>query len=219
MAISGKLNRRTFLALAAVGTMALSSLALGAPTAGRDYKVLGTVQPTDSPGKVEVTEFFSYACPHCSDLEPMFEAWIKRQPKDVAVKRVPVTFGRDQWTPLAKMYFALDILGESDRLTPQVFNALHKEDRNFSDEKVQFDWIASKGIDKKKYQDVYNSFSMASKLQRANQTSAAYRITGVPSVAVDGKYLTDVSMNGGFPAFFTTLDALVAKARAEKGKK
>ena len=212
------LTRRTFLAFSAVGLLALSGLALAAPVVDRDYKVLGTPQPTDNPGKIEVTEFFSYACPHCSELEPLFEAWIKRQPKDVAVRRIPVTFGRDQWTPLAKMYFALDILGESDRLTPQVFNAIHKEDRNFSDEKVQFEWIASKGIDKKKYQDVYNSFAMASKLQRANQQSASYRISGVPSVAVEGKYLTDVSMNGGFPAFFTTLDALIAKARAEKGR-
>ena len=213
------LTRRTFLAFSAVGLMALSSLAVAAPVADKDYKVLGTAQPTDNPGKIEVTEFFSYACPHCSDLEPLFEAWIKRQGKDVAIRRVPVTFGRDQWTPLAKMYFTLDILGESDRLTPHVFNAIHKENHNFSDEKQQFDWIASKGIDKKKYQDVYNSFAMASKLQRANQMTASYRIQGVPSVAVDGKYLTDVSMNGGFPAFFTTLDALIAKARAEKGRK
>ena len=219
MAISGTLTRRTFLAFAAVGAMALSGLAAAAPVADRDYKVLGTAQPTDNPGKVEITEFFSYACPHCAELEPLFEAWIKRQPKDVVVRRVPVTFGREQWASLAKMYFTLDILGESDRMTLQVFNAIHKEDRNFSDEKAQFDWIASKGIDKKKYQDVYNSFSMAGKMQRANQMSAAYRVQGVPSVAVDGKFFTDVSMNGSFPAFFATLDALVAKARAEKGRK
>ncbi len=214
------LTRRTFLALSAFGLMALSGLAAAAaPVADRDYKVLGSIQPTDNQGKVEVTEFFSYACPHCADLDPLFAAWIKKQGKDVVVRRVPITFGRAQWAPLAKMYYSLDILGESDRLTPQVFNAMHKEDKNFSDEKLQFDWIASKGIDRKKYQDVYNSFSMAGKLQRTDQLTTAYRIQGVPSVAVDGKYLTDVSMNGGFPAFFTTLDALVAKARAEKSKK
>lgn len=213
------LTRRTFLSLSAVGMMALSGLALSAPVADRDYKVLGSIQPTDSPGKIEVTEFFSYACPHCADLEPQFEAWIKRQPKDVVVRRVPVTFGRTQWESLAKMYYSLEMLGESDRMALQVFNAIHKEDRNFSDEKQQFDWIASKGIDRKKYTDMYGSFAMAGKLQRANQLSMAYRIQGVPSVAVEGKYLTDVSMNGGFPAFFNTLDGLVAKARAEKSKK
>lgn len=220
MAISRFLNRRNFIVLAAAaGLIGLSGMASAAPVQGKDFQVLAAQQPTDNPGKVEILEFFSFACPHCADLEPRFADWARKQGKDVAVRRVPVTFNNPRWEPLAKLYFTLDILGEADRVTPLVFNAIHKEDRNLADESAQFDWVVSKGVDRKKYLDAYKSFSMGSKLQRSNQQTGAFRISGVPAVAVDGKYLTSVSMTGGFEAFFATLDALVARARAEKGKK
>lgn len=187
--------------------------------AGKDYVVVSPAQPTESKGKVEVIEFFSYGCSHCNEFEPLLDKWTKAQGKDVEVRRVPITFGRDVWVPLAKMYYALEALGELDRMHRVVFDAVHNQRVPLNVEAAQFEWIAGKGIDAKKYQDIYKSFTVQSKVARAQQVAAAYKITGVPTMAVDGRFVTSGSLSGSHEGMLRTIDQLIVTARADIAKK
>lgn len=205
---------RKFASIAVVATsllLGMSAAVAQAPAAGKDYDPVSPAQPTETKNKVEVIEFFSYGCPHCSDFEPVLAKWIKAQNKDqVEVRRIPITFGRDVWVPLAKMYYTLEALGELDRLNGMVFDAIHNQRVPLNVEATQSDWIVSKGIDRKKYTDLYQSFTIQSKVARAQQIAAAYKITGVPTLAVNGKYQTSASKAGGFESMLSVVDQLVA---------
>lgn len=213
-----------------LGTLAAAALLVGAlvqlpaaaadaPIAGKDYTVVNPAQPTEAKGKVEVIEFFSYGCPHCHEFDPLLEKWAKGAAKDVEVKRVPITFGRDVWVPLAKMYYTLEALGELERMHGAVFEALHNQRVPLNVENAQFEWIASKGIDGKKYQDLYKSFTIQSKVARAQQIAAGYKITGVPTMAVGGRFMTSGSLTGSHEGILRVVDQLIVTARADLGKK
>ena len=133
---------------------------------GIEYSAPQNPQPVESGKKIEVIEFFSYGCPHCADLEPILQGWMKRCPADVQFRRVPVMY-QERWIPLAKIYYTLDALGEEKRLSPEVFAALHARGVSLWQDKTFFDWAASQGLDRKKVEDMYNSFAMAGKVNRA----------------------------------------------------
>jgi thiol:disulfide interchange protein DsbA len=171
----------------------------------------------ESGKKIEVIEFFSYGCPHCADLEPVMQPWIKALPADVQFRRVPVLF-QERWIGLAKVYYTLDALGEDARLSPEVFVAIHQNGLNLSNEKTFFDWAASKGLDPKKVADMYASFAIAGKINRAKQQAQIYNIQSVPTVIVDGKFVTASDKVGSHAAMPAAINALVAKARAERPK-
>lgn len=200
----------------------LLALAASSATAeikeGRDYAILGQPQPTEAKGKVEVIEFFWYGCPHCHDLETPLSKWLKTLPKDVAFHRVPADFGR--WTDGVRLYYALDAIGEEERLHKDLFDAIHHDRLNFSLASEVTDWLVKKGVDRKKFSDAYNSFTVQSRISRAQQLTQMYKIDGVPIVIVGGKYLTSsVMAKGAFEPMLATVDELIAKVRAEQGNK
>jgi thiol:disulfide interchange protein DsbA len=166
-----------------------------APVAGTEYRVLDKAQPTDSGKKVEVTEFFWYDCPHCAAFDPSLEAWVKKQGDKINFKRVPVNF-RDTFIPQQKLYYALEALGKVNELHAKIFRAIHVERQQLDTDAQIAAYIAKQGIDPKKFADAYNSFGVQTKVQRATQLQAAYKVDGVPLLAIDGKYLTSPSIVG-----------------------
>ena len=213
-----KLDRRTFVAavLAAAATLT-TALPAAAQTAGKDYTPIVPAQPTEDAAKIEVIEFFSYGCPHCSDFHPLLSAWIAKQPADVVVRKVPISFGRAAWANAARLFYALEATGDLGRLDAEVFKAIHGDRVNLFEENAIKDWVGKKGVDAKKFGDTFASFGVGSKVKRGDQLAQAYKIQGVPALAVEGKYLV-----GGkdFNEALAIADKLIAKARAEKsGKK
>ncbi|MGC1519394.1 MAG: thiol:disulfide interchange protein DsbA/DsbL [Azonexus sp.] len=213
-----KFARRSFVttifALGAALTVAMPSWA---QTVGKDYTLISPAQPTEDAGKIEVLEFFSYGCPHCADFNPLVTAWAAKLPGDVVFRKVPITFGRAAWANIAKLYYALKVTGDLDRLESDVFKAIHNDRINLFDEKSLLEWVAKKGVDQKKFAEAFNSFGVMSQVKRGDQMAQAYKIQGVPALAVDGKYLV-----GGkdFNEQLAIADKLIAKARSEKsGKK
>lgn len=196
------------------------------PRAGVDYRILNTPQQTDSAGKVEVTEFFWYSCPHCNALEPSLEDWVAQQGDRIAFKRVPVAF-RASMVPQQKLYYTLEAMGKVESLHGKVFNAIHVQRRNLDREAAIADWAAEQGLDRQKFLDVFNSFSVQSKVRRATQLQQAYQVDGVPLLAVDGRFLTSpaiVSQSIGnrpepvlHSATFKVLDHLIAQSANGKG--
>jgi thiol:disulfide interchange protein DsbA len=209
-------HRLLRVAAALLAALALTAAAQPVPLdEGKEYLRLRNPQPVETGKKIEVIEFFSYGCPHCADLEPFMQGWLKTLPPDVQFRRVPVMY-QDSWVPLAKIYYTLDALGEEARLSPEVFAALHSRGITFRQDKAFFDWAAAQGLDRKKVEDMYNSFAINGKINRARAAAQAYQIQAVPTIVVDGKFVTNkIASHRAFPA---TIDALIAKARTERPK-
>ncbi|HMM53900.1 MAG TPA: thiol:disulfide interchange protein DsbA/DsbL [Candidatus Desulfobacillus sp.] len=199
--------------------LSLALVAGGALAQGRPaYKLLAKPQPVETGQRIEVIEFFWYGCPHCFDLEPFLRKWTASLPKDVEFRRIPAV-PTERWMPNARTFYTLEALGLLDKLHGEVFDAIHIDRVNLNDEKTQLDWMAKMGVDRARFAEAWKSFSVQSKTKRAVQLTQAYDITGVPTLVVDGKYVTSVSMTGSPEGLMQTLDELVARARAERSKK
>lgn len=184
---------------------------------GKNYARLTNPQPVETGKKIEVIEFFSYGCPHCAALEPYLDTWLAKQPPDVAFRRVPVMF-QQRWVALAKIYYTLEALGVESKLSPDVFKAIHGTGTPMWDTKPFLDWAASKGLDRKKVEEVFTSFAVDGKVKRAMQLAQQYQIQAVPTVVVDGKFVTSSDRVGTHANLPAAIDELVAKARAERPK-
>lgn len=190
------------------------------PIADKDYKLINPPQKTDAAGKIEVVEFFSYACPHCADFEPFLQDWVKRKPKDVAFRSVPLVF-RESWKPLAKLYYTLEAMGGLDRHHQAVFDAIHKQNQSLFTDQAVIDWAVKQGLDKGKFEQTYNSFGIDAKVQRAMAMGKAYGVQFTPAMAVNGKYWTGPSMVAGgggldMGRFFAVIDQLIAMERGKR---
>lgn len=202
--------------LAVLMLLASTSL-LAEPMLGSEYNTTAQAIPTDNPAKIEVTELFWYGCPHCYNLEPQLQAWVKKLPEDVVFKRVP-GLPRPDWAPMAKAYYALETLGLLDKLHVRLFEAIHKQRTlNPANEAAAIDWVTKEsGLDKQKVQGAFNSFSSNAQLNRASQLFRASGATGVPALIINGKYITSSSMAGGNLQVLKVADYLIEKIRAEK---
>ena len=199
----------------------LAAFAAGGASAqlveGKGYVRIANPQPVETGKKIEVIEFFSYMCPHCAELEPYLDTWLAKLPPDVAFRRVPVSF-QQRWAALAKVFYTLDALGAEAKLSPDVFKAIHGQGVALWDDKAFYDWAASKGLDRKKVEEVSKSFAIDGKMKRALQLAQQYRVDSVPTVVVDGKFVTSSSMVGTHANLPGAIDELIAKARAERPK-
>ena len=206
-----------------------SSIAAAQVVAGKDYRLVTPPQPTDSGKKVELIEFFFYGCPGCNLLQPRLRNWLKKKPADVEFRRVPALFPDrvSSWWPLTKVYYALDAMGVVEKVHYELFAAIHDQKsldpRSVGkDSKVLFDWIAKQGVERQKFADTYHSFGVQNLMQRAIDLSRNYDIPGTPTLVVDGRYLTTLSMTMNpnetvnFERFFRVLDELIVLARKSR---
>lgn len=199
-------------------TVALCSFAPAAQAQlapGRDYVVLDPAQPTDDASKIEVVEFFSYACPHCNDLNPMIQKWAAKLPRDVVFKRVPVSFN-PFYVLMARLFYALETTGDLERLDAPLFAAIHEKGLKLVSDQSITEWAVSQGVDARKFSEAWNSFSVNSKTKRADQMTRNFRIQGVPAIAVDGRYLIGGKSQQEMLAL---TDKVIEKRRAERAKK
>lgn len=206
-----------WLAAITLTVLSFASPAQAQVVAGRDYTVINPALPSDDPAKIVVVEFFSYGCPHCSDLNPLITQWAAKLPADVVLKRVPISFNRPQWANLAKLYYTLEVTGDLAKLDGQVFRALHVEGLNLSTSSNIAEWAVGKGADAKKFSDAFSSFSVDSKSKRGDQLAASAKIEGVPSLMVDGRYL--VIGQGTHADLLVLTDKVIDKARSERNAK
>ena len=186
------------------------------PVAGTDYQVLDPRASVEGPaGQVEVVEFFWYNCPHCNAFEPTMEAWVKKLPKDIAFRRVPVAF-RDDFVPQQRLFYALDAMGLVEKLHAKVFAAIHVEKLNLSKGEAITEWVGKQGVDKAKFVEQYNSFSVVTKSGRASKLQNEYKVEGVPALGLAGRFYTDGSMAGSMERALQVVESLVAEVRAKR---
>ena len=208
------MKRRTFSLALATGSLGSSAAwAQNAFRSGKDYITLDKPVATEAGnGRIEVIEFFWYSCPHCNSFEPAFERWAKAAPKDVLVRRVPVAF-RPDFEPQQRLYFSLEALNLIETVHPKVFQAIHGEKLPLNTEAAILDWVARQGVDKARFAETWKSFGVASKVRRAVQLQNEYRIEGVPSLGVAGRYYIDGSLAGSMDRALKIAEALIAQSR------
>lgn len=218
------MQRRKFsqaaLAAASAGTLAALPLGVQAqgkpPAEGKDYLLLSKPAPSEAPsGQIEVVEFFWYSCPHCNEFEPQLEAWAAKAPKDVSLRRVPVSF-RPDFEPQQRLYYVLEALGKLSALHKKVFYAIHVEKQTLNTADLVTAWAQKQGIDKAKFTELYNSFPVNMKARKATQLQEAFMVDGVPALGVDGRYYTSGSLAGNMARALTVTDHLLTLARSSK---
>lgn len=211
------MDRREFSRLMGMGTLSAGLVSTswaqaGTPVNGTDFLTLDQQLPTEPKGKVEVIEFFMYSCPHCNHFEPTLDAWVKKLPKDVVFKRMPLAF-HPKVAPHQKLYFALEALGKVESHHKLVFAAIHNEKQKLDTPESISAWATKNGLDAKQFTDTFNSFAVAGKVSRANQMQNQYRVEGVPSLAVGGRYYTDGTMARSMNRALQIVDFLSDKVR------
>lgn len=202
-------------ALAATALFAPASNAQGVQPATQPYQVVNPPIPSDHPGKIEVMEFFAYTCPHCAAMEPMVENWAKTAPADVVLVQVPVAFNASM-KPLQQLYYTLQAMNRPD-LTAKVFAAIHQENKRLFSKSAMADWVASQGLDREKFENIFDSFSVVAQAERATQLTKQANIDGTPSYLVGGKYLTSPVMAGNsYQGALDEVNKLIPMARDSK---
>ncbi|MDV2440269.1 thiol:disulfide interchange protein DsbA/DsbL [Acinetobacter gerneri] len=169
--------------------MAFSANAMAADyVAGKDYTVIKNPGKVDVPGKIEVREFFWYGCPHCFKLEPYMQTWLKALPKDVHFVRTPAAMNK-MWEQGARAYYVSEELGIRKKTHLPLFHAVQVENKQLFDQASQAKFFTKFGVPEAKFNSLYNSFSVSSKIAKSNQLAQQYQLTGVPAVVVNGKYV------------------------------
>lgn len=202
-----------------LSSISLSTIVSAAPKMGQDFGAVAQTIPTTDAKKIEVMEIFWYGCSHCYQMETPLHAWLKTKPADVNFVRMP-GLPNPSWAPMAKAYYTMEILGVSDKLHTSLFEAIHKtKTLNPTKEKAVINWVTNQsGLDRAKVESTFNSFTVNTNLKRAAQTFRASGATGVPSLVVDGKFITSGTMAGGNGNALKVVDYLVKNIRADKAQ-
>jgi thiol:disulfide interchange protein DsbA len=205
--------------LIAMAALAIAFPALGQvskPALNRNYIQLSPPQLTETGEKIEVVEFFWYRCPHCYALEPLLAGWIKKLPQDAQFRRIPAVFN-DEWALDARIFYALESLGQLERVHRPLFDAIHKQGgANLKGQtymKWATDWLATQGVDPDKFESALRSFTVDSQVKRAFQTAQAFKLDGVPTLAVNGRYVISASMVSDRREMLDVSSQLVAASR------
>lgn len=191
------------------------TLLIAAPEFEEDlhYSTVVPPQPGGEGDRVQVLEFFWYACSHCYHLEPHIEEWLKNKQEQVDFVRVPVIFNRPGTMLHAKTFYALELMGVSDEIHHKIFHAMHEEGQRLSTQEEMEQFLEKQGVDLEEYRNAESSFAVQTQVRRAKMLAQRFDIRSVPSVAVDGKFLT-----GGLvgTTLMQVVDYLIDRARQEK---
>ena len=202
-------QRRTLLA-----ALALAPLLARAqqPRPGSEYTALAVEQPVEAAGKIEVTEFFWYGCPSCYKFEPLLESWVPKLPADAQFRRVPAVFS-ERWARDAAVYYAFEALGLVERLHRPFFDAIHRDRLQPEKPEALGEWLERNKVDRKRFDDAIKSFGVQSKVRRAAQMSGAYKLDGVPTLAVHGRYTIQIEQGRSFEGMLQIAEHLIGVTR------
>ena len=159
-----------------------------------------------------IYEFFWYGCPHCYNLEPTMERIEADLDKDTKIVKLPVAL-RDSWIPHAKLYYALQQMGKIDEVHNLIFEEIHLEDNRLNTEQQMVDFLGKHGIDTNKFIEKYNSFGTEARIKKASNLAKKYQINSVPTIIVNGKYLTSGSYVSSYDELYSVINLLIERER------
>jgi thiol:disulfide interchange protein DsbA len=178
--------------------------------AGQHYTELAKPVPTQTGDKIEVLEFFWYGCPHCFQFEPMIVRWNKNKPDNVRFTRVPAPLN-PKWMVHTKTYYALELMDKVDEYHKAIFDAMHVKRKKLYSLPNIAEYLGALGMDAKTFTDTYNSFAVEMRARKAMQLGQSYNLSGVPMIAVNGKYVVSASQAGGYKQMLDITNYLIDK--------
>lgn len=208
------MNRRRIFLQGTAAAVALTAISPSLFAAER-YQTLKVPVPQEAEGRIEVIEFFHYGCPHCRNFHPLLQAWKKKLPEDVSFRAVPAIWGNEQLRGLARLYYALERSGALEGLENDIFKAVQDDKRPIFDAAGVRAWLEGRDVDADLVMETYESFAVQGLVQRADQIARAYRIQGVPTMAVGGRYTTSATLTGSHAATLEVVDELIERVRAK----
>lgn len=186
------------------------------PLFAQGYKTLSDRVPVHvKADQIEVTAIFSYTCPYCYQLEPQLLAWSEKQPADVKVVHLPAAFNA-QWEHLARGYYIMDALEITDKAHMAMFDAIHRDKTNLGSQRAMNQFFERFGIKAEETESLYSSFGVESRLRQDTARLRGYRVTGVPALVVDGRYVIDGNSAGSLPNMLKVADQLIEQVRASR---
>lgn len=183
--------------------------------AGREYLVLDPPRAVASGPRIEVLEFFYYGCPVCYEFQPLFSRWLNQAPEYVALRRIPAV-GNESQDTFAKLFHSLETLGHIARLHWPIYDNFHFDGVKLNEEAVLLDWVTRNGVNREQFQAAFASDEVKNKLTETDEMMKAMNIRGVPTIVIDGKYLTSARLAGGTRRLPQVIDQLVKQARGER---
>jgi len=215
-----------FALLAAALAAGFANASPSDPRNGAEFTTLAQPQATQATGKkVEVIEFFAYHCGACNAFEPTLVNWVKKQGDNIVMRRIPLPF-QGPLDPEARLYLTLEAMGKLDEYHHRVFRAVHVEKKRLMKDADIIAWAAANGLDKAQFLATWNSFGVQTRLKRLSQIADAYKVSGTPTLVIDGKYLVSPDavrqankiqdVGQLMTATGQVLDALVSRAAASK---
>jgi len=179
---------------------------------GKQYVKLAVPIHTPDPHKIEVTEYFSYGCPHCFAFDPQIDAWKGTLPDDVQFDRTPAVWNK-QYEVYAQTYYTAEALNVLDKVHTPIFQAIHAEHKQLDTPEAMAKFFTQFGVDPVDFAKTYASFGVRASLQQAEARGIAYRATGVPTLIINGKYRIEGSMAGSNANMLRVAEFLIDKER------
>ncbi len=203
----------------ALGIMlaAVCTVAQAQPVSGREYLELSPQHPVSTGDRIEVIEFFYYGCPVCYEAQPHIARWLMRSGPGVVILRVPAVFTESSES-FARTYYALGAMNQIARLHWPIYDNHHFDGRQLNEEKNVVEWVAANGVDRARFTELWRSDQIKAQIDAAKKALDSYQVKGVPSLVVDGKYLTSAGMAGGVREMMQVVEHLVGRAAAERKK-
>ena len=177
------------------------------------YAQISTEKQTES-DQIIIYEFFWYGCPHCFNLEPTMDRIEADLDRDAKVVKVPVAL-RDSWLPHAKLYYSLSQMDMIDNVHNLIFEEIHIENNRLDNEDVMAQFLGKNGIDTNDFREKYNSYGTEARIKKASNLARKYQINSVPTIVVNGKYLTSGSFVSSYDELYSVVNLLVERERNE----
>ncbi|AHF02136.1 thiol:disulfide interchange protein DsbA [Thiomicrospira aerophila AL3] len=206
-----KLTRRQAVRLTGAGLLsglAFSQPALAKLNPGIDYREVREIQSI-APHSKQVTEVFFYGCPHCYNLQNSLYEWLATKPTSVHFERMPAVLNNQSWIFMARVYYAAEDLGIIEQSNRSFFDALHRDRLPLSNLGNIAEFHSEFGVTTDQFVQSFNSFKVDQAVRRAQRRTQAYGIEGVPSLIVNGRYLTDLTLSGGHQPLWQNVNNLL----------
>ena len=187
-----------------------------------DFQLISPPRPVATGERIEVIEFFYYGCPVCYEFQPHLSRWLVQGPNYISIRRVPTlpsegSEGLEGWVRFARLYYTLEALGQIARLHWPIYDNFHFDGIKLNDEKIMLDWITRNKVDVQKFTEAFNAETTKTKVESARKLLHDFNIRGVPTLIVDGKFVTSARLAGGTRQIPSVLNQLVEIARKERG--
>lgn len=154
---------------------------------GVHYTVINDGPATAKP---EITEFFSFYCPHCYTFsKTVVPKILAEKPDGIAFNQAHVDFiGKEMGVEMSRAFAVAHQLNVADKVEPALFSAIHDKKQHFTNrDDIRAIFIAN-GVDGKNFDAAAESFMVNAQMSKMKRDTENAKLTGVPALVVNGKY-------------------------------